>query len=121
MKNSLVVLLIFLFIGLSYSSGKAPLPEIKKGEYEIENRKGRTFFVDFSYVVSIKGTGRTFDGWLNVVLQNEKGNEIESFGQQIQIKPDSLQTFTGRRMIMLKVAKKTKKVSFNLGIPQKKY
>jgi len=41
--------------------------------------------------------------------------------QQVTIKSDSLQTFTGRRMIMIKVVKEIEQVGFDLGIPQKKY
>jgi len=121
MRKSWIILFIFLFIGLSYSSGESPLPKIKTGKYDIEYRKGKTFFVDFTYEVDIQGTGKTFDGWLKVVLQNKKGEEIESFGQQVTIKSDSLQTFTGRRMIMIKVVKQIEQVGFDLGIPQKKY
>ena len=120
MKKSLIFFLVFIFITLSHS-GEMSLPKIKNGEYDIEYRKGRTFFVDFTYVVDIQGTGRTFDGWLKVVLENKQGEEIESFGRRVHIESDSLQTFAGRRMIMIKVVKQIERVVFDLGIPQKKY
>jgi len=120
MKKYLIFFLVFLFLGTLYSD-ESPLPEIKRGIYEIEYRKGKTYFVDLFYEVEIQGTNRLYDGWLKIVLYNEKDEEIESFGRQVEIKPKELQNFIGRQMIMIKVANKIKRIRFDLKFYQKKY
>lgn len=120
MKRSLIFFLVFVIIGLSYS-GESPLPKIEKGNYDIEYRKIPTFFVDFVYQITIQGTSKDYHAWLNIILYNDKGKEIESFGTQIIIKPKKLQVFDGRRMITIGIAKKIEEVGFDLGIIKKKY
>jgi hypothetical protein len=120
MKKSIIVLLVFLIIGLSYS-GESPLPVIKDGTYDIEYRKGKTIFVDFVYDVKIQGKGKTYNGWLQVILYDMEGDEIESFGQEVIIKPKELQEFYGTRMMLSKVVNEIDEVVFDLGIYQKKY
>ena len=120
MKRSIIIFLVLVFLGISFSS-ESPLPVIKDGKYSIDYRKGKTFFVDLVYEVEIQGKSKSYDGWLKVILYNEKGEEIDSFGRQIKIKPKELQKFGGSQMIMIKVVKEIKQVGFDLGVYQKKY
>lgn len=120
MKKLFTFIILFLFIGLSFSSG-SPLPKIKEGNYEIQYRKGKTIFVDFTYEVSIQGENLPYEGRLVVYLYNKEGKEIESFGQDIKIKAKELQKFYGTRMMLIKIVNELDKVVFDLGIYQKKY
>jgi len=120
MKKSLIIILILLFVG-SLFSGESPLPKIKSGVYDIEYRKGKTIFVDFLYEVEIQGKSKPYNAWLVVYMYDKEGNEIESFGKEIKIKPKELQKFYGKRMMLIKVVNELDKVVFDLGIYQKKY
>lgn len=125
MRKLLTFYLIFIIFGVLFA-GELPGPKVIEGSYDIAFRKGKTFFVDFNYEVKIKCVSKPYKAWLKVVLYDIDGNELESFGKQIEVetkKKDGtdVQVVYGTKMITLARAKEISQVGFDLGIYQKKY
>ena len=120
MKKFFMFLFMFLFIGLAYSGGER-IPTIEDAVYEIQYQKGNTQFVYFVYDVYIQGTSRTHVGYLEIVIIDEYSDIIDIFKQEVKIRPNKVQTFSGSRLVPMEVVDDIHEITFDLIIYQKKY